>query len=516
MDAYMFGDNEDEGDSMPPSTVVEKFWGVQVGPNKKYTQNLPFNLRLKQVSLGYGAVRGERYLVYMLFDGVKYLLCSLRLEKCEQVRLNLLVEATTKISFSLSIDKGRKDSDATPAKMSEGERVSVSICGNFEEQQLIDMGDSDDDDSDDAFGYPDDDESDDDDSDDSDEEDKEDEVANSRHPRVEEVESSDEEEEEEAPRKRRKSSSDALVGIERERGQHDSDDDDESDEEYTGGPGGEEDDEDDDDEENDEDDEDDDEEEGSDEDSFIRRRVQAVNEKNATPSKKEMKRQEQQQLLRKQDQQTKLEEKQQKREEEANRQKKAEEEKRRKQEQVLKKRKRDEAEATKEHERKQAELREKRRKLEQAKELKAAKDAASSVIQKSNGLTINIKKSGHGQESVRNGQKLTVNYVGRLHYKKSGKAGKKFDANNGFGFTCGGGVIEGWSQGLVGAKVGETRHLIIPPALGYGRQGAPPDIPPNSWLEFDVTVTGVGGARTPSAREKRGRKGKRRQSAPAW
>ena len=34
--------------------------------------------------------------------------------------------------------------------------------------------------------------------------------------------------------------------------------------------------------------------------------------------------------------------------------------------------------------------------------------AASSVIQKSNGLTINIKKSGNGQESVRNGQKVSA------------------------------------------------------------------------------------------------------------
>ncbi len=32
-------------------------------------------------------------------------------------------------------------------------------------------------------------------------------------------------------------------------------------------------------------------------------------------------------------------------------------------------------------------------------------------------------------------------------------------------------VIKGWSQGLVGAKVGSRRQLIIPPALGYGTEG---------------------------------------------
>ena len=32
-------------------------------------------------------------------------------------------------------------------------------------------------------------------------------------------------------------------------------------------------------------------------------------------------------------------------------------------------------------------------------------------------------------------------------------------------------VIKGWSQGLVGAKVGSRRQLIIPPEFGYGTEG---------------------------------------------
>jgi FKBP-type peptidyl-prolyl cis-trans isomerase len=53
------------------------------------------------------------------------------------------------------------------------------------------------------------------------------------------------------------------------------------------------------------------------------------------------------------------------------------------------------------------------------------------------------------------------------------------------------GVIPGWEKGLIGIKAGGRRKLTIPPELGYGAEGYPPDIPPNETLIFVIDAVTV-------------------------
>lgn len=51
-----------------------------------------------------------------------------------------------------------------------------------------------------------------------------------------------------------------------------------------------------------------------------------------------------------------------------------------------------------------------------------------------------------------------------------------------------GGVIEGWTKGVVGMKVGGIRELSIPSAQAYGETGSGTDIPANTPIKFIVMI----------------------------
>ncbi len=105
------------------------------------------------------------------------------------------------------------------------------------------------------------------------------------------------------------------------------------------------------------------------------------------------------------------------------------------------------------------------------------------------GLKIEDEKVGTGDEAVA-GKKVTVNYLGTLTDGK--KFDSSYDRNEPFTFNLGAGeVIKGWDEGVAGMKVGGKRKLTISPELGYGAAGAPPVIPSNATLVFEVELLKV-------------------------
>ncbi len=115
--------------------------------------------------------------------------------------------------------------------------------------------------------------------------------------------------------------------------------------------------------------------------------------------------------------------------------------------------------------------------------------SSGAEVTTSSGLRYTDEVVGTGA-TPQKGQTVTVHYTGTL------VNGKKFDSSVDRGvpmqFRFGvDPMIKGWDEALMTMKVGGKRHLIIPPALGYGAVGRPPDIPGNSTLVFDMELIGA-------------------------
>lgn len=113
----------------------------------------------------------------------------------------------------------------------------------------------------------------------------------------------------------------------------------------------------------------------------------------------------------------------------------------------------------------------------------------NTVIKKSDDLQIEILKEGTGEQKVKAGDTLIVNYIGSL------EDGTTFDSSyereNPYSFRIGfGNVIKGWDEGLIGMKVGEKRKLTIGHDLAYGDAGRS-IIPGGATLIFEIDLLSI-------------------------
>jgi FKBP-type peptidyl-prolyl cis-trans isomerase FkpA len=128
----------------------------------------------------------------------------------------------------------------------------------------------------------------------------------------------------------------------------------------------------------------------------------------------------------------------------------------------------------------------------------------NAVVNNPAALTKTDLAIGTGAEAV-NGARVQVNYTGWLYSASAAAAGfkgTKFDASAAgkpFTFVIGAtgtaeSVIPGFSQGVLGMKVGGKRTVLVPASLGYGSGGITGTIPANNGLVFDVELVKVCGA----------------------
>ena len=119
-----------------------------------------------------------------------------------------------------------------------------------------------------------------------------------------------------------------------------------------------------------------------------------------------------------------------------------------------------------------------------SKEFLAANSKKDGVVTLPSGLQYKILKAGTGA-------KPTVNSKVQVDYRGSLIDGTEFDSSYKRGQAASfpvNGVIAGWTEALQLMKVGAKWQLVIPADLAYGENGAPPTIPPNATLVFDVEL----------------------------
>jgi FKBP-type peptidyl-prolyl cis-trans isomerase len=119
----------------------------------------------------------------------------------------------------------------------------------------------------------------------------------------------------------------------------------------------------------------------------------------------------------------------------------------------------------------------------------AANAKQPGVITLPDGLQYKVTTAGDPRgPSPKPGDAIKVHYEGKL------LDGTVFDSS----FARGrpmlaplGGLVPAWMEALPMMHVGDEWTLFVPPELGYGVEGQPPVIPPNSVMVFRIKLLGM-------------------------
>lgn len=101
------------------------------------------------------------------------------------------------------------------------------------------------------------------------------------------------------------------------------------------------------------------------------------------------------------------------------------------------------------------------------------------------GLQYKVISSGSG------GKQPTDTSVVKVHYRGTLLNGTEFDSSYKRGQPAEfpvNGVIKGWQEAIKMMKTGDKWMVVIPADIAYGAQGAPPSIPPNATLQFEIEL----------------------------
>lgn len=92
-------------------------------------------------------------------------------------------------------------------------------------------------------------------------------------------------------------------------------------------------------------------------------------------------------------------------------------------------------------------------------------------------------------ERAKLGDTLTVDYT--LWLADGTRVDSTLDRGVPIPMKVGEALVRGLDEGLVGMQTDGRRKVTVPPELGYGAEGVPDMIPPNSTLVFEVHVLEV-------------------------